>query len=258
MFKLQQAEPNAYPPFFFRGLVKMGIDLETQQRLVQLSMIEEKSTEVQEKKNRYLHARDQSLARKKEMDEAVTELMDLIAQGPPKPDPQMRLDFGDDTVTESTGLVAVKGSIDLIDIPAKEIEKLRKAGIKTLAELDEVINGENKQYVALENVPGINAAAAERIVSARRHFQEGGTPDVPTTTFEDGEGDTSAPLPEVAVSAAPSDAEPKGNRKARIKVETDGFTVGEVYSGRLIGDTFLAMTEGSSPQSFEVGEYELV
>lgn len=113
--------------------------------------------QVVEARYQYEVKKDRASAAKKELDVLQGELNDLITQGP---NPQKELPFPDDaSSTLDWQIVPID---QVLQLTAKQLEKLADAGIRTVGEFEETRSGQRKDYPdGITSIKGVGVATAD-------------------------------------------------------------------------------------------------
>lgn len=212
-----------------------------------LEQIREKSRESIAAMAAYDYAKGEALELKKKADRIAAELNQLIAEGPPKADPQAKLPFFDDVpvvtdaVTESSPEpekeVPIPAEIAGLDMTDKQKIALAKTGAKSLADLADIGNGNWPQFPkGFSSIEGFGPKAALKLAE-----------QLPST----------APDVELKAGHAPSST-------VRVELLTmsaasNNLQVGDQYDAtRLDDDSIIIQLPGEEPVQFSAGEYRLV
>lgn len=114
------------------------------------------NTEVHEAS--YLHdmAKSKAKVAKEHLESLQAELSSLISEGPRKPDPQKELPFTEPSEWESTPIEEV------LQLTAKQHEKIEAAGVKTIGEFERLRGGQNPDYPnGLRSIKGFGDATID-------------------------------------------------------------------------------------------------
>ncbi len=137
-------------------------------------------------------------------------------------------------------------------VPARIISVLEKANVTTLTRLTRIIDGLDLDYSDIENIPGLDTDAINRILGAINDKEDDDEDDSPRIVPYE------APLTSSAVAAAPKNTE--GAMKIRVLIddEESGLVKGQVVSA-VVPDTGEAiLTLGDEQVMLESNEFELV
>lgn len=237
-----------------------------EEKIVGLEKDHEHLELLREKVRRIRYAESQVEDAKKDLKDAKDkleklndDLVSVIEDGPAKPDPQARLpfakeeepdsadegddDFEDDDLEEPDGPVGEASAapsqipevIDQLDLTKRQKEKLATTGVKTKAELVDLVNGNLPDYPkGLKDLVGFGIAASKRLVE-----------QLPSTATD---SDESAPT-EVKRIVLLTFGGDKGEGK---------FSPGNEYEARIKDDgSAVVQLPGDDPVSFGIDEYKL-
>lgn len=197
----------------------------------------------------YNYTKGEALELKKKYDRISAELNQLIAEGPPKVDPQGKLPFFEDAEPESKPAatpqaespaevsVAIPSEIAALDLTDRQKQNLAATGAKTLADLADIGNGNWPQYPkGFASIDGFGPKAALKLAE-----------QLPST----------APAVEEKPGHAPSS-------KVRVELLTmsaasNNLQVGDQYDAtKMDDDSIVIQLPGEDPVQFSPGEYRLV
>ncbi len=133
--------------------------------------IREAHERVHEAQQKYDTRKGQAKAAKEQLELAYTELSNLIAEGPKRPDPQKKLSFDEGGTADQKETHhdndATQAKIDATDwertpiieiltLTEKQREKLEEAGIWTIGQFENVRGGRNRDYPrGLRSIRGV-------------------------------------------------------------------------------------------------------
>lgn len=104
----------------------------------------------------YLHdmAKSETKVAKEHLESLQAKLYSLISEGPKKPDPQLELPFNDEW--KETPIEQV------LQLTAKQYEKIEAAGVKTIGEFEHLRSGQNPDYPnGLRSIKGFGDATID-------------------------------------------------------------------------------------------------
>lgn len=211
-----------------------------------LEQIREKSRESTAALAAYDYAKGEALELKKKADRIAAELNQLIAEGPPKADPQAKLPFFDDAPApvaekppeaEPEKSIEVPAEIAGLDMTDRQKVLLAGTGAKSLADLADIGNGNWPQFPkGFASIDGFGPKAALKLAE-----------QLPST----------APVVEQKPGHAPAST-------VRVELLTmsaasNNLQVGDQYDAtKLDDDSIIIQLPGEEPVQFSAGEYRLV
>lgn len=223
--------------------------IELKQQAVHLNSVKTKEDEVEEAEKALDAAKAEVKKLKEEFDLKVSELRSLIKNGAPKADAQMRLPFGDDSSAMRSGsLLESSDGIAVLSLPEKIEAKLLDAGVISVADLVQLMQGEFEDIPnGLRGVKGIGAEAIRIIQEYYDAWMNNtgvGADHAEITSNSDGD----AP-PEFDASPSKPAEESIDGQSVRIRLTKSIVDIGEVgeeFDGSLVNGSAVIYLEGES------------
>lgn len=189
----------------------------------------------------YKKASDERTERKQQLEELRATLRRLCDRGPYE-------DEGTPSLLDGLDEVDAEDSIRSIKLPGRIYGILETAGIRTVERLEAIIEGFDEEYDSIDDVPGIDVDAKNRIVSEFQDTQEGAEPisvpySSPVSQPEASEPPASGGDTEIVLNVDIPDSELKKGMTARATLMPTGQAVIELPEGEEI--------------ALEVGEFSL-
>lgn len=222
-------------------------------------------------KSEWEQAKDASLAAKKAYDKAVNELREKISEGPA---PQMGLFDGVATAKPSLRIAETNESpdeefgveqeedplarsIDCLNMPQAQKDKLREIGVFNVGQANEFRLGNVKGYEkGAASIPGWGAGKCKKFEDALLAV----LPEQSETDELSDEVDTVEAA--VAEPIAEESAQDDNTRRVRLTADVDGMQeVGLVFGAEFdatLTDNIVTITVDDTPYILEPGEFEYV